>query len=64
MYIEIARIKGSKDMSNEAIKEAFDQIINCPPLHDDAEGVEAEKKAGFLVYEDGCWVQYIEDMTK
>jgi hypothetical protein len=63
MYIEIGRIKGGKDMSNEAIKVEFDKL-GYPPIHDDAEGVEAEKKAGFLLYEDGCWVQYIEDMTK
>lgn len=59
MYKILMSIKGSKDMTNEEIKAAFDAEYET--FHDDADSVQAEKDGGFLLYEDGCWNQYVEE---
>lgn len=59
MYKILMSIKGSKDMTNEEIKAAFDAEYD--PIHEDADAVQSEKDGGFLLYEDGCWNQYVEE---
>jgi len=61
MYKIIMSIKGEKTMTNEEIKAAFEAEYD--PFYEDADGVQSEKDGGFLLYEDGCWNQYMEDMT-
>ena len=59
MYKIIMSIKGEKTMTNEEIKAAFE--AENEPFYDDVDGVQHEKDAGFLLYEDGCWNQYAEE---
>ena len=44
------------------IKEAMDAQVDGG-LYDTVDDVQVEKDSGFLLYEDGCWNQYMEDMT-
>lgn len=62
MYVIIASVKGSKDMTNAEIKAAFDAEYD--PLHDTEDDVQAEKDSGFLKFEDGNWNQYAEFFNK
>lgn len=62
MYVEVARIKGARNMPNKEIKSQFDKITDG--FHESIESIQAEKDAGFLLYENGYWVQYYEDMSK
>lgn len=62
MYIILASIKGEKTMTNEEIMNAM--ACEMDGLYDSVDSVQAEKDAGFLLYEDGCWNQYYEEMSK
>lgn len=60
MYKIIASVKGMKDMPHEEIKAAIDAEFD-EPFYADLDAVQREKNGGFLLYEDGCWNQYVEE---
>lgn len=63
MYVVIASVKGPETMPNEEIMSGVNaQFLENDPWFEELDEVEHSKKSGFLLYEDGCWNVYVEEM--